>query len=68
MTYSHCQFGRYTYADKPNRLTPFPRREGEKFKASLLRGERFGERSKLYLTVLTTTSLSLYVLEVSHSA
>ena len=30
--------------EKPNPLTPFPTREGGKIKASLLQGERFGER------------------------
>ena len=29
---------------EPNPLTPFPSREGGMFKASLLVGERFGER------------------------
>jgi hypothetical protein len=43
---------RYRYANRPNPLTPFPKREGGKFKASLLLGERFGERSKLYLTLV----------------
>jgi hypothetical protein len=41
---------RYRYANRPNPLTPFPFREGGKFKASLLLGERFGERSKLCFT------------------
>jgi hypothetical protein len=30
--------------EKPNPLTPFPTREGGKFKVSLLLGERFRER------------------------
>jgi hypothetical protein len=30
--------------EKPNPLTPFPTREGGKFKVSLLKGERFRER------------------------
>jgi hypothetical protein len=32
-------------------LTPFPKRKGENFKASLL----LGERSKLYLTLVEKT-------------
>jgi hypothetical protein len=35
--------GLFTLCGKPNPLTPFPTREGGKFKASLLAGERFGE-------------------------
>ncbi len=41
-------FNSVRYPDRPNPLTPTRRGKGEKFKASLLKGERFGERSKLY--------------------
>ncbi|MEH2066140.1 MAG: hypothetical protein V7K50_28410 [Nostoc sp.] len=34
--------------EKPNPLTPFPTREGGKFKVSLLLGERFRERFSRY--------------------
>jgi hypothetical protein len=46
---------------KPNPPAPFPSREGGEFKASLLVGERFGERFSTSCEKLAIKSLEIAV-------